>query len=105
LKRLPVDELKIDKSFVMNLRDRKDEAIVRTTIELAHQLGLSVVAEGVESDEALERLVELRCEYAQGYGIAKPLPADDFLSWLAQWRAQQAPGVVAFAARTDGRAG
>ena len=105
LKRLPVDELKIDRSFVMNLRDRKDEAIVRTTIELAHQLGLSVVAEGVESDEALERLVELRCEYAQGYGIAKPLPADDFLSWLAQWRAQQAPGVVAFAARTDGRAG
>jgi diguanylate cyclase (GGDEF)-like protein len=103
LKRLPVDELKIDKAFVMNLHDRKDEAIVRTTIDLAHQLGLSVVAEGVETDEVLERLIGLGCEYAQGYGIAKPLPANDFLPWLAQWRAGTAPGVVAFAPR-DGRA-
>ncbi len=104
LKRLPVDEIKIDKAFVMSLDDRKDEAIVRTTIELAHQLGLSVVAEGVETDEVLERLIGLGCEYAQGYGIAKPLPAPEFLPWLAQWRAGEAAGVVPFVPRGDGRA-
>jgi diguanylate cyclase (GGDEF)-like protein len=103
LKRLPVDELKIDKAFVMNLHDRKDEAIVRTTIDLAHELGLSVVAEGVETDEVLESLIGLGCEYAQGYGIAKPLAVNEFLPWLAQWRAGNAAGVVPFAPRGDSR--
>jgi diguanylate cyclase (GGDEF)-like protein len=105
LKRLPVDELKIDKSFVMNLDDRKDEAIVRTTIGLAHQLGLSVVAEGVETQDVLDRLTALGCEYAQGYQIGKPLPAEDFLTWLTRTRAGRARGVVAFAPRADGRTG
>ena len=77
---------------------------MRTTIELAHQLGLSVVAEGVETDEVLERLIGLGCEYAQGYGIAKPLPAPEFLPWLAQWRAGDAAGIVPFVPRGDGRA-
>jgi EAL domain-containing protein (putative c-di-GMP-specific phosphodiesterase class I) len=99
LKRLPVDELKIDKSFVFGMQDRKDEAIVRATIDLAHQLGLSVVAEGVENVEALERLASFGCEYAQGYHIGKPLAPHDFLAWLAQWRAGKASGVVPFAAR------
>jgi len=99
LKRLPVDELKIDKSFVFGMQDRKDEAIVRATIDLAHQLGLSVVAEGVENVEALERLASFGCEYAQGYHIGKPLAPHDFLGWLAQWRAGKASGVVPFAAR------
>jgi diguanylate cyclase (GGDEF)-like protein len=99
LKRLPVDELKIDKSFVFGMKDRKDEAIVRTTIDLAHQLGLSVVAEGVENAETLERLAAFGCEYAQGYHIGKPLAPQDFLAWLAQWRAGEASGVVPFTAR------
>jgi diguanylate cyclase (GGDEF)-like protein len=99
LKRLPVDELKIDKSFIMGMQDRKDEAIVRTTIDLAHQLGLSVVAEGVEDAETLERLATFGCEYAQGYHIGKPLAPQEFLAWLAQWRAGKASGVVPFAAR------
>jgi EAL domain-containing protein (putative c-di-GMP-specific phosphodiesterase class I) len=103
LKRLPVDELKIDKAFVMSLHDRKDEAIVRTTINLAHELGLSVVAEGVETDEVLESLIGWGCEYAQGFGIAKPLAANEFLPWLAQWRAGNAAGVVPFAPRGDSR--
>jgi diguanylate cyclase (GGDEF)-like protein len=90
LKRLPVDELKIDKSFIMHLDDRKDEAIVRTTIELAHELGLSVVAEGVESEQVLDRLAMLGCEYAQGYAISKPLPPTDLADWLAQRRASGA---------------
>jgi diguanylate cyclase (GGDEF)-like protein len=102
LKRLPVDELKIDKSFVFGMQDRKDEAIVRATIDLAHQLGLTVVAEGVENAETLDRLAAFGCEYAQGYHIGKPLAAHDFLAWHAQWRAGRG-GVVPFAAARDAR--
>jgi diguanylate cyclase (GGDEF)-like protein len=103
LKRLPVDELKIDKSFVLGILDPKDEAIVRATIDLAHKLGLTVVAEGVETAEALDRLASFGCEYAQGYHIGKPLPPADFLAWLAQWRSGKAGGVIPFAVR-DSRA-
>ena len=85
LKRLPVAELKIDKSFVLNLDDTKDSAIVRSTVELAHQLGLEVVAEGVESADALQQLRSMGCEYAQGFHIARPMPAAEFAGWLARW--------------------
>ncbi|SDE04451.1 diguanylate cyclase (GGDEF) domain-containing protein [Paracidovorax valerianellae] len=84
LKRLPVDELKIDKSFVIGMAaDDGDEQIVRSTIDLAHNLGLSVVAEGVETVAILERLRALHCDDAQGYYISRPLPMDDFLAWHA----------------------
>ncbi|GKS86583.1 EAL domain-containing protein [Acidovorax sp. SUPP1855] len=84
LKRLPVDELKIDKSFVIGMAsDDGDEQIVRSTIDLAHNLGLSVVAEGVETVSILERLRALHCDDAQGYYISRPLPMDDFLAWHA----------------------
>jgi diguanylate cyclase (GGDEF)-like protein len=85
LKRLPLDELKIDKTFVTNLETERDEAIVRAAIELAHQFGLSVVAEGVEDARALERLRALSCEYAQGYFIGRPMPAADFPQWARNW--------------------
>lgn len=82
LKRLPVHELKIDKSFVMGMETGEDDAmIVRSTIDLAHNLGLTVVAEGVETAAILERLRILACDEAQGYHIARPLPVDDFLAW------------------------
>jgi EAL domain-containing protein (putative c-di-GMP-specific phosphodiesterase class I) len=97
LKRLPVDELKIDKSFVIGQEQRKDQAILRATIDLAHQLGLTVVAEGIEDDAALARLMALGCEHAQGYGIAKPMPQEQFLPWLSQRRAGGRTGVVPFA--------
>ncbi|CAN7492090.1 putative bifunctional diguanylate cyclase/phosphodiesterase [Acidovorax delafieldii] len=85
LKRLPVDELKIDKSFVMGMETGEDDAmIVRSTIDLAHNLGLTVVAEGVETAAILERLRVLACDEAQGYHIARPLPVDDFLAWQAR---------------------
>ena len=85
LKRLPVDELKIDKSFVMGMEEDPDDAIiVRSTIDLAHNLGLSVVAEGVENAAILERLRDLHCDEAQGYHVSRPLPVDAFLSWQAQ---------------------
>lgn len=83
LKQLPVDELKIDKSFVLDLhRDPDDALIVGSTIELGHNLGLSVVAEGVEDEASLARLVSLRCDKAQGYHFSRPLPAAEFTRWL-----------------------
>jgi len=84
LKRLPVDELKIDKSFVMSMQTDQDDAmIVRSTIDLAHNLGLTVVAEGVENAAILESLRTLACDEAQGYHIARPMPVADFLAWEA----------------------
>ncbi|RBA24681.1 bifunctional diguanylate cyclase/phosphodiesterase [Herminiimonas fonticola] len=88
LKRLPVNELKIDKSFVMAMdRDESDAKIVRSTIDLAHNLGLSVVAEGVENKALLDKLRELDCDEAQGYFIAKPMPFNEFVEWRARWNA------------------
>jgi len=84
LRRLPVGELKIDRSFVANvLLDEQDEVIVRSTIDLGHNLGLQVVAEGVENNEVLERLREFGCDVAQGFCISRPLGARHLMSWLA----------------------
>jgi len=78
LKKLPVDALKIDKSFVLNLhKDKSDEAIVRSTIDLAHNLNLSVVAEGVETQEAWNLLKKFNCDIAQGYFMSKPKSAEE----------------------------
>jgi EAL domain-containing protein (putative c-di-GMP-specific phosphodiesterase class I) len=86
LKRLPVDELKIDKSFVMSMeKDLDDAKIVRSTIDLAHNLGLRVVAEGVENAKAWDMLRELECDEAQGYHMGKPMPATEFIVWSAAW--------------------
>lgn len=88
LKRLPVDELKIDRSFVMAMeRDADDAKIVRSTIELAHNLGLSVVAEGVETGKAWKLLAALGCDEGQGYFIGRPMPAEQFMDWLRAWQA------------------
>ncbi|HEV2812486.1 MAG TPA: EAL domain-containing protein, partial [Solirubrobacteraceae bacterium] len=77
LTRLPVDEIKIDKSFVLGMESsRSDEAIVRSTIELGRNLDLQVTAEGVETPEALERLEALGCDFAQGFHLGRPVPAE-----------------------------
>ena len=104
LKRIPVDELKIDKSFVMNMENQRDEAIVRAAIELGHQFGLPVVAEGVENAATLERLQTLGCEYAQGYYIAKPLPATEFPSWVLKWSNREGSDIVTLVAAERGPA-
>ena len=84
LKRLPLDEVKIDRSFVMGMtEDDNDAAIVRTTIDLARNLGLDVVAEGVESDTILRNLSDLSCDIAQGFYLSRPLPAAELDGWLA----------------------
>ena len=83
LKRLPLDEVKIDRSFVAGMtEDENDAVIVRSTIDLARNLGLAVVAEGVESDAIMRELAALRCDVAQGYHVSRPLPADRLAGWL-----------------------
>jgi len=83
LKRLPVQELKIDRSFVMSMAaDGNDAAIVRLAVQLAHNLGLHIVAEGVETAGAWGQLTEMGCQHAQGYYLSRPLPADELTSWL-----------------------
>ncbi len=85
LKRLPIDGLKIDRSFVSPmLHDESDLIIVRSTINLGHDLGLKVIAEGVEDRATLERLALLGCDLAQGYHLSRPLSAEAFTRWLAR---------------------
>jgi diguanylate cyclase (GGDEF)-like protein len=88
LQRLPVDELKIDRSFVKTLMDDQvNRSIVRSTVDLGHNLGLSVVAEGVEDEATLRALAELGCDVAQGYFVSRPLPAAALVTWLDSRRA------------------
>jgi diguanylate cyclase (GGDEF)-like protein/PAS domain S-box-containing protein len=83
LRELPIDEIKIDKSFVAGMmRSEADAAIVRTVIDLGHNLGKQVCAEGVEDERTWTRLAELGCDLAQGFWIARPMPAADLRKWL-----------------------
>jgi diguanylate cyclase (GGDEF)-like protein len=98
LKRLPVDELKIDKSFVQHMAaDDNDAAIVRSTIGLAHDLGLRVVAEGIEDEATWALLAELGCDVAQGYFVSRPLPAAELGGWLqaSRWQVRSLPYAAA----------
>ncbi len=85
LNQLPVNELKIDRSFVTNMiQSPQNQKIVEMTVNLAHTLGLSVVAEGIEDQETLQQLKEMGCDVAQGYYIGRPMPEEIFLSWLEE---------------------
>jgi diguanylate cyclase (GGDEF)-like protein len=86
LQKLPVDAVKIDQSFVIPMVESGDsKVIVRSTIELGHNLGLKVVAEGVETEAIWASLSHLRCDVAQGYLISEPMPADQFQEWAGRW--------------------
>src|SRR6185503_12651280 len=99
LKRLPVDAVKIDKSFVLGMSaDGNDGAIVRSTIDLARNLGLRVVAEGVETSEIWTELRDLGCDFAQGYLVSRPLPAEELTAWLGQRKE-----FIDLVAKQDGR--
>ena len=92
LRELPVDELKLDKSFLTDLQeDPRALAIVRSTIRLAHSLGLRMVAEGVEDAATSEELVRAGCEVHQGWYYAKALPATDLEAWLDRLAATGIP--------------
>jgi len=83
LNRLPVDELKVDRSFVLNMLENDNDAVlVRSAIDLGHNLGLTVVAEGVEKAEHVAALREFGCDVAQGYHYARPMPSEEVTSWL-----------------------
>ncbi len=85
IKKLPVNEIKIDKSFVIDMMtDESDFSIVRSIIDLGHNLGLKVVAEGVENKTTQDNLAALGCDYCQGYHISRPLPYQQFKAWLEQ---------------------
>jgi EAL domain-containing protein (putative c-di-GMP-specific phosphodiesterase class I) len=78
-----VDELKIDKSFILGMEENENDAvIVRSTIDLGRNLGLRVVAEGVETAKAWNRLASLGCDVAQGYYLSRPAPAEELTEWL-----------------------
>ena len=85
LKTLPVDELKIDKSFVLPMCDSpSDLMIVRSTVDFAHNLGLKVVAEGIESQAHIDKLAELGCDVGQGFFISRPISMDQFGEWIKE---------------------
>ena len=87
LKRLPVNEIKIDKSFILDMKRHDDDAfIARSVVDLGHNLGLEVVAEGVESHEIWGMLEAMSCDQAQGYYLSHPLPAAEVASWFEQTR-------------------
>lgn len=95
LKRLPVDEVKIDRSFVTDmLHDESNSVIVKSTIDLGHNLGMKVVAEGVENLECFNLLKTLGCDAAQGFYISRPLAADLFVQWLKQRTRSPQPDTV-----------
>jgi EAL domain-containing protein (putative c-di-GMP-specific phosphodiesterase class I) len=80
---MPADEVKIDRSFIQGLEtEAQFAAVVRSAIEMGHNLGLKVVAEGIETELAAERLRRFGCDVAQGYWYAKPMPLDSFSEWL-----------------------
>ncbi|MBI5782606.1 MAG: EAL domain-containing protein [Gammaproteobacteria bacterium] len=86
LKKLPLRTLKIDKSFVLDMaKDENDAVIVRSTIDLAHNLGYQVVAEGIENQDTWDLLHILGCDGGQGFHMCHPLPAEDFAHWLRSW--------------------
>ena len=90
LKRLPVDELKIDKSFVLNMENDVGNAkIVRSTIDLGHNMGLRVVAEGIESEAVWRLLAALGCDQGQGYFMSRAIPGEQMAAWIAAWTPPQ----------------
>jgi len=93
LRALPVDELKLDRSFVTHLTtDDRSAAIVRSTLQLSRDLGMTMVVEGVEDAAALAALRDWGCDTAQGYHIARPMPPDQFLGWMRDWTARALAG-------------
>jgi diguanylate cyclase (GGDEF)-like protein len=96
LRHLPVHELKIDRSFVQGLPHNSDDAkIVRSTIDLAHNLGLSVVAEGIQEEGVYGLLEALKCDEGQGYWMSRPMPLEQFVAWSRRWQAVQGAQCVA----------
>ncbi len=103
LRRLPLSEVKVDRSFVLGMADDPDDAaIVRSMIELAGALGLRVVAEGVEDERTWRSLHAAGCDLAQGWFYARPMPADELTAWLARYRPVRPTGMTGSRSRPSG---
>jgi EAL domain-containing protein (putative c-di-GMP-specific phosphodiesterase class I) len=89
LHELPLDELKIDQSFVMRMAREGDDTVVRSIVDLGHALGFRIIAEGVETEETWNRLEEMGVDYVQGYVMTRPLPADELIGWLQRVPAER----------------
>lgn len=90
LARLPFSEIKVDKSFAIPARKSAEaRTIIKSAVDLGHSLELRVVTEGVEDVDTLDFLQEIGCDYAQGYFIARPMPGDQILGWMAQWNSSR----------------
>jgi EAL domain-containing protein (putative c-di-GMP-specific phosphodiesterase class I) len=106
LRDLPVNEVKIDRSFVAEMKSRSEhDCIVRAVVDLGHNLGLQVVAEGVEDQSTIERLATLGCDQVQGFHFTRPLPPVEFARWLTAFRsvADRNPANLSRAIQTDSR--
>ena len=97
-----MDEIKIDRSFVTGMAESaRDAVIVRSTIDLGRNLGIEVVAEGVETEQVWDALGELGCDAAQGYYYSRPVPADELASWLRDRSAASAkPAAISSSSRS-----
>jgi EAL domain-containing protein (putative c-di-GMP-specific phosphodiesterase class I) len=82
LRQMPVDEIKIDRSFLLGLADGEDETLVRCMIDMAHNLGMTAVAEGVETEAVYQQMRDLKCDAVQGYFISRPAPAPEIADWM-----------------------
>jgi EAL domain-containing protein (putative c-di-GMP-specific phosphodiesterase class I) len=101
---LPLQELKVDRSFVIGMEnDPGAAAIVGSTVALAHRLGMRVIAEGVETEQALELLAEMGCDVAQGFHLGRPMPESQLLKWLDDWHRRGGSAAVV-PIRSDGGA-
>jgi EAL domain-containing protein (putative c-di-GMP-specific phosphodiesterase class I) len=100
LRGLPVQQLKIDRQFIVDLEQHDDDTIIASIIDLGHRLGLTVIAEGVESELSAQRLADLRCDELQGFHFARPMPADEVSPWIARRAADQAADAAAALALT-----
>jgi diguanylate cyclase (GGDEF)-like protein len=96
LRRLPVDEIKIDRSFMLGLADGEDDTLVRCIIDLAHNLGLTAVGEGVETEAVWEQLADMNCDAIQGYYLCRPAPAAGLRDWIDRRFALPAPDQLRF---------
>jgi diguanylate cyclase len=103
LKQLPVNAIKIDKSFVTGMtKNDNDAVIVRSTVDLGRNLGLEVIAEGVETEEIWHALVELQSNIAQGFYLGRPMPADKIPHWMRHWEQVANPSLKRVPAKGEG---
>jgi len=99
LKKLPISAIKIDKSFISEMMDESDdEVIVVSIIELAHNLGMKVIAEGVEDQKTIDHLSVLHCDEVQGYFLSRPISGDEILEWAEKWMKNHPPKIIKNAA-------